>query len=322
MRSESSNTPDAGGECGDSPRPAPPAEIVARDLAAGQHGVVARSQLIGAGISSATIDRWLGRGRLRTLHAGVYLLGPVAGPRAREMAAVLACGKGAVVSHWSAGAIWGLSAPRPPSDPVDVTVIRRDRRRAGVRVHRVRSLPADDVAAAEDVPVTSAARTLLDLAGAADVRETERALERYLTLQLDTPSALRAMLRLSPPRRGAARLSELLDGGPPALTRSEAEERFLHLVRRGRLPVPATNVMAAGYEVDFLWRKHGFVVEIDGHAFHATRRAFESDRRRDAVLAAAGFHVVRVTWRQITDEPEALLVRLGRALLQVERRAT
>jgi very-short-patch-repair endonuclease len=322
MRSESSNTSGGSVECGDPRRRAPAAEIAAGDLAAVQHGVVARSQLIGAGMSVATVDRWVRRGRLRKLHGGIYLLGPVAGPRAREMAAALACGKGAVVSHRSAAAIWELSAPRPPSDPVDVTVTLRDRRRAGVRVHRVRCLPADDVTVEQGLPVTSAPRTLLDLAGIADLRETERALERYTTLRLGTPAALQSLARRRPTRRGATRLLALLDDGPPPLTRSEAEERFLQLVRRGQLPAPATNVRVAGCEVDFLWRKQRFVVEVDGHAFHASRRAFESDRRRDALLAAAGFQVVRVTWRQLREEPEALLVRLARTLLQADLRGT
>jgi len=98
------------------------------------------------------------------------------------------------------------------------------------------------------------------------------------------------------------------------MTRSGAEERFLDLVRRGRLPQPETNVVVRGHEVDFLWRAERLVVEVDGFAFHASRRSFESDRRRDAELAAAGWRVVRVTWRQVVDEPHATLVCVAQAL--------
>jgi very-short-patch-repair endonuclease len=107
----------------------------------------------------------------------------------------------------------------------------------------------------------------------------------------------------------------LLDGEEPlTLTRSEAEERFLTLIRKAQLPLPETNVSVTGYEVDFYWRPNGFVVEIDGFAFHSSAEMFESDRRRDAVLAASGVRVMRATWRQLTREPEALLVRLTQAL--------
>ena len=108
----------------------------------------------------------------------------------------------------------------------------------------------------------------------------------------------------------------LAAGAEPAFTRSEAETRFLMLVRKAQLPAPATNVALRGYEVDFLWRAEGLVVEIDGFAFHSSSAAFECDRRRDAVLAAAGLRVLRITWRQISQEPEALLVRLAQALVQ------
>jgi very-short-patch-repair endonuclease len=130
-----------------------------------------------------------------------------------------------------------------------------------------------------------------------------------------TQRRLLALLARYPRRTGAPKLRELLGGSrQPALVRSEAEERFLTLVRRATLPVPEVNVPLHGYEIDFLWRDHELAVEVDGFTFHRDRAAFEADRRRDADLAARGIQVIRITWRQIADEPEAILVRLAQAL--------
>lgn len=116
-------------------------------------------------------------------------------------------------------------------------------------------------------------------------------------------------------RTGAARLRALVEGGEgPAITRSEAEERFLALVRAAELPPPEVNVRVNDHEVDFLWRDEGLVVEIDGFRFHSSREAFERDRRRDARLQAAGVRVMRVTWRQAVDDAYATLARLVQAL--------
>ena len=135
-----------------------------------------------------------------------------------------------------------------------------------------------------------------------------------------SPSKVLSLVARYPRRPGTPMLRELLDGSRrPALTRSEAGERFLGLVRRGALPEPEVNVGLHGYEVDFLWREHGLAMEIDGFAFHGDRDAFEADRRRDGYLAARGIQVLRVTWRRIDEEPEAILVELAQAL--AERRA-
>jgi very-short-patch-repair endonuclease len=147
-----------------------------------------------------------------------------------------------------------------------------------------------------------------------------RTLEAALaTAERDRLSRRRDVLRLiarGPRRRGLHALRALLaNSGAAALTRSEAEKRLLALVRRGGLPAPATNVLVEGQEVDFLWSEARLVVEVDGFAFHASRSAFESDRRRDARLAALGYRVVRTTWRQIVEEPEATLVGLARTLV-------
>jgi very-short-patch-repair endonuclease len=123
-----------------------------------------------------------------------------------------------------------------------------------------------------------------------------------------------AMLARHAGRPGAPALRAVLESGQPRLTRSEAEDRFLQLVQKGDLPLPEANVMVQGYEVDFLWRSAGLAVEVDGFGFHASRRSFENDRRRDAELAANGIHVIRVTWRHVVEEPHATLVRVAQAL--------
>jgi very-short-patch-repair endonuclease len=292
------------------------------DLAARQHGVATRAQLIGVGLTPAQVRQRIRSKRFRLLHRGVYLVTGVRMPRTREMAAVLACGPGSVVSHRSAAALLGLLPhPREPA-PVDVTVPGSDRgRRSGVRAHRVTSLGPDQVTEADGIPVTSAPRTILDLASVSSGRELERALARAERRELTNRAELMSLTADQRARRGIRGLRALLlDEGRGALTRSEAEERFLVLVRRAQLPAPEVNVVVSGYEIDFLWRTERLAVEVDGFAHHSSKATFESDRRRDATLLARGFRVVRITWRQITDEPEAVLVRLAQALARGGRR--
>jgi very-short-patch-repair endonuclease len=153
------------------------------------------------------------------------------------------------------------------------------------------------------------------LANALSLRELEQALAQAERHNLSTRSKLLALLDRYPRRAGTGALRTLLqDPGQPAFARSEAEERFLALMRRAQLPTPDLNVAIRGYEIDFLWRDEQLAVEIDGFAFHGDRRAFEADRRRDAELAGRGLQVIRVTWRQIVDEPEATLTRVAQAL--------
>ena len=282
-------------------------------MAARQHGVVTRAQLLAAGLMPDAVDHRLSVGRLRPLHQGVYLLGPILAPLAREMAALLACGPGAVLSHRTAAALWEL-LPRDASI-VEVSIPQNRRTtRPSVRAHAVQMLPADEVTRRHGLPVTAAGRTVLDLAGAAGSRELERALAHALRSGLTNSAELRALIARYRRRRGNGRLLRALGGADPAFTRSRAEDLFLALIRKARLAAPETNVQVAGHEVDFFWPAERFVVEIDGFAFHSSSEKFETDRSRDAELAAAGIRVIRVTWRQLVNEPEALLVRLSQAL--------
>jgi very-short-patch-repair endonuclease len=278
--------------------------------------VISRVQLYSLGLGRHGIDRRLKLGRLHPIHRGVYMVGhSVAPPRAREMAAVLACGPGAVVSHASAAALWQILPHQSQSREVDVTVPGRDPgRKPGIRVHRVRMLDPRDARSCHGVPVTTPARTLLDLASQASRRDLEQAFADAEHRRLVHPRQLLNVLARAGPRPGVPALRALVQSESPPFTRSEAEERFLVLIRAGGLPVPGVNVRVGGHEVDFLWRKEALVVEVDGFEFHSSRAAFERDRLRDAGLQAAGFRVIRVTWRQLTEQSEATLVRIARAL--------
>ncbi len=226
------------------------------------------------------------------------------------MAAVLACGPGALLSHRSAALLWGLV----PSSPtrVDVTVPTRSPRSSqGVLVHRPRSLSERDRTAVRSIPCTSVARTLVDLAGVVNRRQLERACNQAEVLRLFDHRAVAEALNRGRGRRGAALLRRVLADSARAhtFTRSELEERFLALCRSAGLPQPRVNAWVElapgdGLEVDFLWPAQRIIAETDGRAAHATRWAFENDRRRDQRLIAAGYTVVRFTWDQVTSRPQ------------------
>jgi len=286
------------------------------ELAALQCGVISRRQLLDAGFGIGAIEYGLAQGRLHRLHRGVYAAGhtaPVAG--AREWATVLASGAGVVVSHRSAAVLWGLLAERQTQMPVEVTALgRRVRARRGIVVHHRRPGPPEDCSRREGLPITTPARTILDLA-AASPRAAERAFEQAAVLRLAGPPKLRAALERDPRARGAVAVRALLRGAEdPALTRSQAEARLLAMIRAAALPRPQTNVQVLGYEVDMLWSEQHLVVEVDGFRFHGHRSAFERDRRRANRLQLAGYRVLRVTWRRIDTEPLALVTELALAL--------
>ena len=289
-------------------------DAVIAALATRQYGVVSRAQLLAAGIGPGAIATRMKRHGLIPLHRGVYAVGHTAlVPLAREAAALLAGGPAALLSHRSAAWLWRLVERRV--EPVEITVPASSRRRPGLIIHRSRGLGPDDVSVRRGLPATTPARTLLDLATVSTARELERALDEAFTQRVTSRAALRAAVQRAQGHHGAGRVRALLAGNQePALTRSEAEERFLGLLRDAALPPPAVNAKMAGHVVDFLWRERGLIVEIDGFRFHSTRSAFERDRRRDAELTAAGFRVLRVTWRQLCDEPFVVIARLAAAL--------
>ena len=249
-------------------------------------------------------------------------MGPLMPPRSKEMAAVLACGAGAAVSHKSAAILWDLLPCGRESGPVHVTVPDRGvSAKRGIVCHRSRWLEPVHVSSVEGIPATTPARTILDLSTCVGPRQLEQALAQAERRQLLTLDELRAVIQRRSGRPGTSALRALLQcHGSPALTRSEAEERFLALIRRAKLPKPEANVIVGGHELDFLWRYEGVAVEVDGYAFHSSKQKFERDRRRDAQLAALGVQVIRLSWRQIVDEPHATLVWLGQALVRASLR--
>jgi very-short-patch-repair endonuclease len=275
-------------------------------IADAQYGVVARAQLLALGLGADPIGRRVRCGRLRPLHRGVYAVGHLVLRReAHWLAAVLACGDGAVLSHAAAAAHWGL---RPSAATrVDVTVRGTGgRKRPGLRVHRHATLLAAEITRHEGIPVTTPARTLLDLAASLPRRAVERALDQSAVLRLFDFTALCAAAEAHRGRPGAPLLSAVLEQHSvgSTLTRSELEERFLRFCAERGIVSPRVNATVAGLEVDFYWPRPKLVVEVDGWAFHRTRAAFERDRRRDTRLAAAGIRVLRLTDRQLATTPD------------------
>jgi very-short-patch-repair endonuclease len=262
-------------------------------IAANQHGVVSSAQLRAAGLLPSRVADRVAAGHLHRVHRGVYAVGhPGIGKEGRWMAAVLACGEGAVLSHRSAAALWEILKPDrragsrddeiwgtvPGVAVVDVTVAGNGGRaaRKGIRLHRSLTLSPADVARRAGIPVTKPVRTLTDL-------------RRVLPNQ-DFAAALRQAEYLGLP------LGEAVS---PDHTRSELEAKFLAACRRHRLPPPEVNVPVDRFVVDFLWRKERLIVELDGWESHRARSAFEEDRARDARLVLLGFGVLRFTWRQL-----------------------
>jgi very-short-patch-repair endonuclease len=229
------------------------------------------------------------------------------------MAAVLACGQGAVLSHQSAAVLWELLMPSGREGSVIVSTPRRlHHRRPGIRVHSGTALAPDETTYLKNLPLTTPMRTIFDLAGALDERALEQAMARADRRHLLDRDQLATLLTRHPGRRGNNRLrAQLSVLTAPTLTRSEAEERFLALIRKAELPEPRMNALIRGFEVDALWGRERLIVEIDGFAFHSSRTDFERDRHRDGVLAAAGYQVIRITWRRLTREPLALAARLA-----------
>jgi very-short-patch-repair endonuclease len=281
--------------------------------AALQDGAIATSQLRAAGMRDRAIEHHLHTGWLRRLHRGVYLVGPVTGPLAREHAALLACGPRAVVSHRSAAAVWKLVPPC--ASDVDVTLIAGHRRsRAGIAVHQA-PLQHGEVRRLDRLGVTAPARTLLDLAAVLTGGELEVAMNEAEVLGLIRPAQVRALLECRSRPRGAATLRAVL-ADVPRPTRSELERRMRTLVDRIGLPLPRTQARVLRYTVDFFWPRERVIVEVDGFGPHGTRMRFETDRARDAALVAAGYRVLRFTWRQLAEHPEVVAARLAVVLAQ------
>jgi very-short-patch-repair endonuclease len=276
-------------------------------IATRQSGVIGRRQLLEAGVHRRTIDRWVEAGRLLRIHRGVYAVGHAAlSRRSRSVAALLAVGPDAVLSHRWAASLWGM-LPWQDVDGFDVepevTVAHRSLKwRADIVTHTTCTSTPGDVLRRDGLPITSPLRTLRDMSLH---DELDRAIAEAQVLRLVTRAQLEA---------AGGRLRDAVADGRAAPTRSELERAMLRLVARAGLPQPAANARVAGVEVDFLWARERLVVETDGWGAHGHRAAFERDRARDAALQVLGHSVLRFTWRQLQTEPMLVAARLAGVL--------
>jgi Transcriptional regulator, AbiEi antitoxin len=268
--------------------------VLVAELAFRDHGVVSHEELIELGVSAPAIGRWSAGGWLHRVHRGVYAVGHARlSAHGRWMAAVKACGPESLLSHTSGAAL--ASIRRSSSAVIHVTTPNR-RSQDGIRVHRVRALHPDDAAVVDGIPVTSTARTLLDLADVLELRQLIRAVEQAERLQIFDLKAIERLLARSPGRRTRTlRAAIAAVAGEPPRINSGWERDLLDLCDDHDIPRPELNVIVEGYEVDALWRAKKIVVELDSYAFHRSLRAFVDDRRKVAALQLAGYLVLPLT---------------------------
>jgi very-short-patch-repair endonuclease len=265
--------------------------LVAR-IARQQHGVVSHAQLVACGFSTSAISRRVKRGWLYRVYRGVYAVGhPGISLHGRWMAATLTCGEEAAVSHRSAAELWQLLKPADAPVHIALPSAGARRQRAGVRLHRCPSLRLEHVTRLKGIQVTTPARTIDDLRRCVSPWELRRAIRQADVLGL----AIEAHVESD-------------------RTRSDLERDFLRLCGRHRLPAPEVNVRVGPYLVDFLWPDRDLIVETDGYRYHRGRQAFEDDRARDLGLRARGFEVIRLSGRQVSDDPERVAEVLRMAL--------
>jgi very-short-patch-repair endonuclease len=264
--------------------------------------VVSRQQLIEGGLSRRGIEHRLSSGRLHLVRLGVYAVGrPDLTREGRWMAATLACGPGAMLSHRSAAALWGIGGE---SGEIEVTLrTASPRRRMGIRVYRRPTLADRDVTERDGIPVTGLVRTFVDLASILKPRHVERCVNEADRLDLIDPPTLRLQLQPHRCEPGVRPLRALLDRRTFRLTRSELERLFLPIAADAGLPVPLTRQWVNGFEVDFHWPDLDLVVETDGLRYHRTPAQQARDRLRDQAHTAAGLNNLRFTHEQIRYEP-------------------
>jgi very-short-patch-repair endonuclease len=289
------------------------ASLVAGD----QWGVIDVRQLADCGLSADAVKRWRAAAKLFLLHPGVYALGhpwiPIEG---RMTAAILHAGEGSVLSHATAAWWWGLIDQEP--DVIDISTPTRARSTDGVRVHHPRHV---DATTHRRFPITTAARTLVDLAAQSSVSAVRRALAEaeykgLLELHELEPYLFRG-------RPGAKRLRQALARHQRklALTRSELERRFLALCERAGIPLPEVNAPVSRMRIDMVWHEQRIAVELDGYTGHHTPAQLERDRRRELHARMQGYIVIRYTWSQVVDEPDLVVADLRRQFSFLARSA-
>jgi Transcriptional regulator, AbiEi antitoxin len=283
------------------------------ELATRQHGVVSTGQLSALGYTRSSASKASGVGRLHRVHRGVYVVGHQRLTwHGRCMAAVLAASP-SVASHWSAGWLWGLLQTRPGT--LHVTC-RRSRHADWPFVTHTADLAPADLTRRDGIPVTSLARTILDLA----VDSRPRTVGRFIRQADDDKNfdlgAMEDLLARTKGHRGRAKVLTALEiyDEKPIFTRSDLERRFYEAVTAAGLPAPAMNCFVAGYEIDAYWADHRFGVELDIYETHGSRLSFEQDRERDDELLLAGIETTRVTGPRLAREPDAVLESVRRHL--------
>jgi very-short-patch-repair endonuclease len=286
-------------------------EILAR-LAARSHGVVTRAELLGAGVTQGEIRQRVQAGALLRQHRGVYRVGHAAPLlEATYLAAVRACGEGALLSHRAAGHLYRLLPGSPPTPHVSVLRLRRV---PGVETTRRRAIDRRDAAVWRDIPITTVPATLVDLAGALTADELARACHQAEVLHQVRPAAVERAAARRPGAAGAAKLRAVMEGDEP-ITLSALERRFLERLAEASLPPPQTNRRAGSYWVDCRWPGHRLTVELDSYRFHHSRHAWERDHARERAARARGDDYRRYTHADVFEDPGPMLAEL-RALLQ------
>src|SRR5690242_6951818 len=280
-------------------------------LAGRQHGVVSRWQLLELGMSCDQVQDRVAGSQLHRVHRGVYAVGHLKLTlRGIWMAAVLACGPDAALSHRTALALWDLR--RSESGLIDVTVPGRTGRHGpnGVRVHRSKVLHDRDVTQVDGIPVTSLAWTVVDFAAIASHQQVRSVLEAMERRSIYIGRELDELLERAPNRKGAKSVRKVIKEmtGPAPWHQSVLEETFHELIRGSDLPDYEANVLVEGELVDALWREQRVIVELDGFTYHKSRAQFEADRRRDAKLTVAGYRILRVTQQRLQDEDRKSVV--------------
>jgi hypothetical protein len=292
-------------------------------VASKQDGVISLAQLQASGISQRAASHRAEVDRLHRIHRGVYAVGHEAiGQRGPLLAAVLACGPGSAISHLSAAALWGMRDPAPLI--IDVIVpCETGRKVDGIRARRCRYPTPDELTARDGIPCTTPSRTLVDLAGTLGQTSLRRVVEQAAVVSLLDIAALDVAMAQARGRRGIPALRVIVaswrsEDEELPLLRSLLEARVLPALVETGVPRPRCNakltIDGERLEVDLLWEKERLVIETDGEETHRTRAAFQRDRWRDQVMTAAGYRVARVTWRQLEDEPDAIVARIVQML--------
>jgi very-short-patch-repair endonuclease len=287
-------------------------------VAGAQRGLVHLRQLRSLGITRGSYEHRVEVGALHRVFPTVLsVVHPLLEPWSAETAALLYVGDDGVLSHESAAALWGLTSS--PSFVAITMIGRHLRSRPGVTIYRAKTLDIRDISLRHGLPVTSPARTLIDCAAQPNV---DHLLNEARAQKLVTDTALHQAIERCPGRKGTGPMRRLLAAETAAgYTRSEAERRLKRIVRDSNIEMPVFNQPLLGYKPDAFWRRQRVIVEVDGYRFHGHRQAFERDRARDAHFVAAGYVVIRFTWRQLTERPFEVAATIAATLARRDAQA-